>query len=87
MKAKLKAEIAKLTLTEKMRLADRLEAQIRDEIAALGCPPGIMSEDAPGLEAELKRRLKDANAHPEMWLTLEQFRAQIARLTGRKTRR
>ena len=34
MKAKLKAEIAKLTLTEKMRLADRLEAQIRDEIAA-----------------------------------------------------
>ena len=82
-KSTLKAEISKLTLTQKMKLADALDAEIRTEIEAMGCPPGIMHEDDPRLPAELARRMQDAKK-PAQWLTLDQLMAKVARLRRRR---
>lgn len=75
MNATLKAELAKLTLVEKLALVDEIEA----EIATLGCPPGIMSEDDPQLEAELERRWQELRQNPESGVNLEELDARISR--------
>lgn len=73
MTATLKAELKKLTLVEKLALAEEIHA----EIAALGKPPGILSEDDPELDAELERRWREVQEHPERLLTLEEFKASF----------
>lgn len=75
MNATLKAELAKLTLVEKLALVDEIEA----EIAALGCPPGVMSEEDPKLEAELERRWQELRQNPEGGINLEELDARISR--------
>ena len=70
-------EFRKLSLDQKLRIERKLQAAIAIDIAALGCPPGIMREDSPNLEAELDRRLREAQSHPEQWLTLEQFKRSV----------
>ncbi|MBI5770718.1 MAG: hypothetical protein HZA93_23275 [Verrucomicrobia bacterium] len=66
----LEKEISRLTKRQKLVLADRLLA----DAGLHAKPPGIMSENDPGLEAELNRRLADRR--PGAWLTLEEFRTQ-----------
>ena len=68
-----------MTEIRKLRLEKKLSAAIAADIAALGCPPGIMSEDDPNLEAELDRRWRSAKDHPEQWLTLEQLIRNVTR--------
>ena len=72
MTAALESEIAKLTKRQKAALAGRLLT----EVGAHTKPPGIMAQDDPALESELKRRLADQR--PGAWLTEEQFRAKTA---------
>lgn len=71
MNATLDSEIAKLNDAQKIGLIDRLW----HELEASGPPPGLLNEDDPRLEAELERRLAEAQSQPEQWLTLEQFKA------------
>jgi hypothetical protein len=69
----LKSELKKLTLVEKLALLDQIEG----EVAALGCPPGVMSEDDPKLGAELDRRWREIQHYPERLMTLSEFKASF----------
>jgi len=73
MNATLETEIAKLTAEQKLRLIERLWA----DLEVTDPPPGILNEDDPNLEAELERRLQEAKAHPDQWMTLERFKASF----------
>jgi len=73
MSATLEAELSKLSVEQKLQLIDRLWADVEKS----GLPAGIWSEDDAGLEAELQRRLREAKAHPEQWLTLEEFKRSL----------
>lgn len=73
MNSTLKAEIAKLTLVEKIALVNEIEA----EIMALGSPTGLLNEEDPGLEAELNRRWEEMKRHPERNMSLEEFKASF----------
>lgn len=71
--------IKKLSLDQKLRLEKKLQATIAADIAALGCPPGVMRADDPNLLTELDRRWRDAQEHPEQCLTLEQLVRNVRR--------
>jgi putative addiction module component (TIGR02574 family) len=59
---------------DKLSVADRLA--LANEIwESIGDMPGIWDEDE--LDAELERRNKELNEHPERALTLEQLRARL----------
>jgi len=59
---------------DKLPVADRLA--LANEIwESIGDMPGMWDEDE--LEAELDRRNKELNEHPERALTLEQLRARM----------
>ncbi len=73
------SEIRKLSLDQKFRPEKKLQTAITADIAALGCPPGIMSEDDPNLAAELDRRWRETQEHPEQLLTLEQLMRNVTR--------
>ena len=73
MTATLQSEIAKLSPEQKLDLIDQLWA----DLELSGPPAGILSEDDPKLEAILEQRLAESQAHPEKWLTLEQFKASF----------
>lgn len=66
----LETQIARLTKRQKLALADRLLS----DAGAHAKPRGILSDNDPGLESELHRRLTDIR--PGAWLTLEEFRAK-----------
>lgn len=70
MTAILESELSRLSVEEKLKLIERLWA----DVEPLELPPGILSENDPKLEAELHRRLQYAKAHPETLMTLEQFK-------------
>ena len=79
----LKAELAKLTLREKLALQSEIEAEIQAAIEAMGCPPGIMSEDDPRLAAELERRWQEIQQHPERTISWEEMDLKISRRLDR----
>ncbi len=75
----LTSAIKRLSLDQKLRLEKKLGAAIAADIAALGCPPGVMRADDPNLLTELDRRWREAQEHPEQCLTLEQLMRNVTR--------
>src|SRR2546425_1130724 len=90
MSSHLLKKLLKLSVDERLALADEIYASIDDEAADRVLTPDVVDENGdpvamlPGQKAELERRIKKYEAHPELLIPYEEVmlptqKAELAR--------